>query len=111
MRNRDATHIDRILEEISFIERAITNKTSDDFLKDEILQHALFMSIIALGDSVNHFSDEFIEKYNEIEWFQIVAVRNIAAHGYWKLDVMQIWESIITDIPKLKEYLESIQVN
>jgi uncharacterized protein with HEPN domain len=31
---------------------------------------------------------------NEREWFQIVAVRNIAAHGYWQLDMQQIWQAI-----------------
>ncbi len=109
MRDRDATIIDRILEEIAFVENAAFDKTLSDFLDDEILQHALFMSLIAIGDCVKHFSKEFTNQYDGIAWFQIIAVRNIAAHGYWKLDVRQVWEAIVEDIPKLKEYLRNIE--
>ncbi|MDR2006720.1 MAG: DUF86 domain-containing protein [Acidaminococcales bacterium] len=36
-----------------------------------------------------------------IEWVQIVAVRNIAAHGYRQLDMRQIWQATEDDIPTL----------
>jgi uncharacterized protein with HEPN domain len=30
---------------------------------------------------------------------------NIAAHGYWQLDMQQIWQAIEEDIPSLSEFV------
>ena len=31
----------------------------------------------------------------------------ILAHGYWQLDMKQIWKAIIEDIPVLKKFVEN----
>jgi len=47
---------------------------------------------------------EFREEYHEVEWIQIIAVRNIAAHGYWQLNMEQIWQATVEDIPMLETF-------
>jgi len=66
------------------------------------------MSLIVIGECANHLSEEFKEKHYGIEWIQIVAVRNIAAHGYWQLDIRQIWTAINEDLPALKRFLKTV---
>ena len=39
---------------------------------------------------------------------RIIAVRNIAAHGYWQLDMQQIWQAVEEDIPTLDEFVSSL---
>ena len=80
----------------------------ETFLRNDLLQHAVMMAIIAIGECANQLSEEFKEEHSEIEWVQIVAVRNIAAHGYWQLDMEQIWQAIIEDIPKLQKFVEKL---
>ena len=72
---------------------------------NETLQHALSMSIITIGECANRLSNEFKDSHPQIEWVQIIAVRNIAAHGYWQLDMQQIWQAIEEDIPGLDEFV------
>jgi uncharacterized protein with HEPN domain len=36
---------------------------------------------------------------------QLIATRNIAAHGYRQLNMEQIWEAVVSDIPQLREFL------
>jgi uncharacterized protein with HEPN domain len=66
------------------------------------------MSILTIGECANRLSDEFKDRHSHIEWLQIVAVRNIAAHGYWQLDMRQIWQAIEEDIPVLNEFVREM---
>lgn len=87
MNERDKIYIYRIKEELSFIKNSLLNKNKEDFMNDDIIQHAISMSLITIGECANHLSEEFKESNPEIEWIQIIAVRNIAAHGYWQLNM------------------------
>jgi len=106
MSGRDNIHIERIKEELSFIRKALKNTDKNKFLEDDIIQHAISMSLISIGEGAKNLSEEFKETHAEIEWIQIIAVRNIAAHGYWQLDMEQIWQAIDEDIPKLEKFFE-----
>jgi uncharacterized protein with HEPN domain len=108
MSDRDNNHIERIRAELSFIKKAIENKDKEAFLQDDIIQHAISMSLITIGECANHLSEEFKENNPQIEWVQVIAVRNIAAHGYWQLNMEQIWQAMEEDIPQLCEFFEKI---
>jgi len=108
MNARDKIHIDRIKEELCFIQKTLENKDKELFLQDEILQHAITMSIIIIGECANHLSDNFKEKHSQIQWVEIIAVRNIASHGYWQLNMEQIWQAIEEDIPKLVHFFDNL---
>ncbi len=104
----DLTQIERINDELIFIEKALTNLDKEKFLSDEIIQHAIAMSLITIGECANHLSEQFKMKHNHVQWLQIIGVRNIAAHGYWQLSMEQIWQATISDIPELKSFITSI---
>ncbi|GHS96046.1 hypothetical protein AGMMS50276_13800 [Synergistales bacterium] len=106
MNNRDAAQIERIAEEVSFIQKSVLGKSKEMFLQDELLQRAMTMALITIGECANHLSEAFLEQNDEIEWFKIVAVRNIAVHGYWQLNMEQIWQALIDDIPVLNSFLK-----
>jgi len=108
MNERDEICIKRIQEEINFIQDSVKEIDKDIFLNNKIYQHAITMSLIVIGENVNHLSEKFKAKHSEIEWIQIIAVRNIAAHGYWQLNMDQIWKAIESDIPKLKTFFDEL---
>ena len=108
MNERDRTTIERISEELRYIKAATVYVSREEFLRDETLQHALSMAILTIGECANRLSDEFRNNHDRIEWVQIIAVRNIAAHGYWQLDMQQIWQAIEEDIPVLDEFVRGL---
>ncbi|MCL2544553.1 MAG: DUF86 domain-containing protein [Clostridia bacterium] len=108
MSARDQTHIERIQYELQFIQKALKSMDKDAFLKDEIMQHAISMSLISIGECARCLSEAFKEKHSQMKWVQIVAVRNIAAHGYWQLNMEQIWQAIEEDIPELDHFFASL---
>lgn len=106
MSMRDKIHIERIKSELIFIRKTLQNKDKETFLQDDVIQHAISMSLITIGECANHLSEEFKDKYPQIEWIQITAVRNIAAHGYWQLNMEQIWQAMLEDIPLLEVFFD-----
>jgi uncharacterized protein with HEPN domain len=105
MNERDRTNIERIADELRYIKSVTAKISCEEFLSDETLQHALSMSILTIGECANRLSDEFKDCHQQIEWIQIVAVRNIAARGYWQLDMRQVWQAIEEDIPRLDTFI------
>ena len=108
MTERDRSILVRIADELHYIKKAIANISRDNFMRDDTLQRALTMSILTIGECANRLTDVLKDNYPQIEWTQIVAVRNIAAHGYWQLDMRQIWQAILEDIPKLNEFISEL---
>jgi uncharacterized protein with HEPN domain len=45
----------------------------------------------------------------EVQWPQIVALRNILVHEYFGLNLDQIWVLIQKDLPKLEEQVRRIR--
>jgi len=86
----------------------MTGRDKDSFLRDDIIQHAITMSLVTIGECANHLSEGFTKKHTQIHWVEIIAVRNIAAHGYWQLNMEQIWQAIEDDIPKLCDFFDEV---
>ena len=61
-----------------------------------------------IGEASNHISAELKSKFSDIEWAQIVGMRNVFAHEYFGIDSSIVWEIIKNDIPELKEKVEHI---
>ena len=110
MKARDGLYIERIRAELRFIEKSLDGVDELAFLENDILQHAICMSLITIGECANHLSADFKDCHPEIEWVQIIAVRNITAHGYWQLNMKQIWQAMEEDIPKLKMFFDKVSL-
>ncbi len=74
----------------------------DDFYESQRDFDAAMMNFIILGEMVTRLSEQFIEKYNQIEWYKIRGFRNIVAHNYFGIDAEEVWEIIQFHLPKLK---------
>ena len=92
-------------------------KEAVDFLKDqsrEVLQHhrMLLLSLVrcieVIGEAASKITKEFQQKYPEIPWPLIVAMRNRMIHAYYDVDSDRVWEIVKSDLPPLIIQLEKI---
>ena len=81
---------------------------ADGFYSNQRDFDAAMMNFIIIGEMVVRLSDEFIEKYSNIDWHKIKGFRNIVAHNYFGIDAEEVWEIIQSHLPKLKEDLKII---
>lgn len=93
-------HCDRITEIVKRID-----SSWEKYSKDIVFKDAIKMNIFQIGELSNHLSDEFKELTAEISWHKIYGTRNIIAHGYIMIDERIIWNTVLKDIPELKNKL------
>ena len=107
----DIVRLHHILDAVSELEKYTAAKTFIDFFEDTMLQSACIRQLEIIGEAANRISNNIKTKSENIEWREIIGLRNILIHEYFGIDVDLIWEIIRKDIPKLKDSVKSQLVN
>jgi len=101
-------YLDDITESIRKIENYTRGKSWSDFTNDTKLQDAVLRRLEIIGEAAKHIPDEIKEKYPKVEWKKIAGARNIFAHEYFGVRLERIWNTVVKDLPKLKEQLSAL---
>lgn len=83
----------------------IKGKSKEEVFSNRILQLALRKLLEILGEAANRLPAEDQDQYPEIEWGQIISMRNRLIHGYDEVDLDLLWEILEEDIPSLLDML------
>jgi uncharacterized protein with HEPN domain len=104
----DKIRLQHILDAIDEIHKYLIAADLSVFLENSMMRFACIKQMEIIGEASNHLSAELKSKFSEIEWAQIVGMRNVFAHEYFGIDSSLVWEIIKNDIPELKEKIEHI---
>lgn len=66
------------------------------------------MCIIQIGELANRLSDDMKENSKNIPWRAIRGMRNLHAHDYENVDLEIVWNTLLEDIPELKQSLQKL---
>ena len=61
-----------------------------------------------IGEAANALSTETLSSYSEIPWRQIIGLRNMLVHEYFKIDQQVIWDIVQLDLPVLKATVQKM---
>ncbi len=105
MRNKiaDKVRLIHISEAISDIEKITLGKSIDDMLNEPAIRFSVIKLIEIIGEASTAISSDTKDKFSEVEWLKMKAMRNILVHEYFGVDLEQVWEVVMKDIPLLKE--------
>ena len=101
----DRAFLDDIKEACALILSRVKNKQLPDFISNSELQDSIALRLIVIGEASKSLTDTARERYPSIQWKDIIRLRDLAVHHYWKVDALKIWEIIQEDIPQLLEIL------
>lgn len=107
--SKDKINIQGILEAIEKIEiyvRPFNN--AKEFYSHTINFDAAMMNFIIIGEMLVRLTDDFKEKYHELNWTEIKNFRNIIAHDYLGINAEEVWQIITTHLRTLKHDLHKI---
>ena len=79
-----------------------------DLDNDLMFLFALIKAIEIIGEAASHVSTEFQASHAEIEWLDIVGMRNWLVHAYYNVNHDTVWETVQDDIPRLIFELETL---
>ena len=97
-----------IIEHCKRVEEKTIGETREILDTNKDVEEIVCFNILQIGELVKKLNDEFIVKYNKVQWKSIKGMRDRVAHGYDTLDREQIWKAASEDIVPLREYCEEI---
>jgi uncharacterized protein with HEPN domain len=104
----DSIRLQHILEAIHEIETYLVSSDFTEFMNNSMMRFACIKQMEIIGEASNHISEEIKSNFTDIEWAQIVGMRNVFVHEYFGVDTNLVWEIIKNDIPDLKEKISLV---
>lgn len=104
----DEARLRHIVDSINEIEKYTSGISFQNFSRNSMMVNAAIRQLEIIGEAANHISIDMRSKYDDIEWDNIIGLRNILIHEYFGVDINIIWDIIKNDIIDLKEKINKI---
>ena len=105
-------YLDHILEAIRRIRTYTEDIVETAFLEDTLVQDGVIRNIEVIGEAAKNVEQrhpEFSAKHPEVPWGLVYAMRNRVAHGYFKIDLEIVWQTIQDDLPEIERNLTKLR--
>ncbi len=106
MRN-DRERLLDILEAIGRIEK-YSVRGEEAFRSDELIRNWMTGHIQVIGEAARALSEEFRDATPGVPWSDIVGMRHVLVHHYFRIDLSRVWQVVSNDIPRLKQMILSL---
>ena len=106
----DKAYIQQVLDAVRKIESFTANTDRVVFDKDEKTQSAVIMQLMLIGEISKKISSK-TKSSIELPWKDIAGFRDKAVHDYFEVDLDVVWNTIIDDLPILKDKLQTFLNN
>ena len=101
-------YINKIVLDLDFIITHSKDVSYDEFSINEILVDSMMFRLIQISENSEKLTEKFKEEHNDIQWRAMKGLRNRIVHEYGAVDLTIIYDTLVKDIPKLKESILSI---
>ncbi|MDX3772639.1 DUF86 domain-containing protein [Chromatiaceae bacterium AAb-1] len=106
-------YIGHILQAIERIDRYTADMDEVSFLSSELVQDAVIRNIEIIGEASNNIlrvAPAFAAQHDDIPWLVMYTMRNRVSHGYDKVDLEIVWQTIQSDLPALYALITEVNV-
>jgi uncharacterized protein with HEPN domain len=103
-----ALRLQDMLTEIAVVEETIADLSLETFSQNQQALRVVLYSLAVIGEAVASAIADLEAAEPGIPWHQLRGMRNAVIHEYFRVDVEVIWETVRSDLPKLKKVLQHI---
>lgn len=103
--------VNLLLQDIMDSIESIKKHLPDDFetfQDNELINVFVIHHLSVIGEAVTKLPIDLKNTYPEIEWKNIVAMRNILVHSYYKVGLEYVWNVAINDLGLLQKLIKTI---
>lgn len=61
--------------------------------------------IQVIGEAASRLSEEFKSSHTDIDWRDVISMRNILVHDYYNVDFDVLWNVLKEDLPPFRELI------
>jgi len=103
----DTERLRDILDAIDQIERRLAGGRAE-YQRDELLQVWAVHHLQIIGEAARAISRELQAAHPEVPWTSATAMRNLLVHEYFGIDLQEVWDTVVNDLPPLRRQIEAI---
>ena len=100
-RHDDVIRLRHMLDHAQEAVEMTRGRQPEDLKQDRMMQLALVRLVEIVGEAAARVSPEAQEQFPSIPWQQARGMRNRLIHGYDKVDLTVLWDTIQDDLPAL----------
>jgi uncharacterized protein with HEPN domain/predicted nucleotidyltransferase len=104
--NRNQAALWDMVEAIKQIIEFTANSSCAEYRGNRMVQRAVERELEILGEAARRISEEFHQANADIDWRNMINLRNLIAHRYDRVEPDTLWNIIITVLPGLLSQLE-----
>jgi uncharacterized protein with HEPN domain len=106
--SRDNNYLQDILESARPARRYIENLDQQAFENNQQIQDAVTRRIEIMGEATRRLSESFKAAHPELPWHKMLAMRNVLIHQYDEIDLVEVWKTVVNDLPGLIAQIEPL---
>lgn len=103
-----ADRIQDIIEAIDEIARFVHGMDAAAFCADARTIKAVQLDFIVIGEAATRIPDEVQQRFPDVPWPLMRAMRNRLVHVYFQVDPRIVWETAVNDLPPLAVKLREV---
>jgi uncharacterized protein with HEPN domain len=105
---RERSLLQDIIESCDEIAEFIKGLSEAQFADNRLVRSAVLQKLTVIGEATARLSAEFRERHPEIEWRDIVGIRNILVHAYFRVDWPIVWIAVTEETPRLRQQVAAV---
>jgi uncharacterized protein with HEPN domain len=106
--DRDQVRLRHMLDFSREAVAMLRGQAESHLASDRMLELALVRLVEIIGEAAARVSSKARARHPQIPWAVIVGMRNRLVHGYDRVDLAVLWETVTHDLPALIRELESV---
>ena len=104
----DQVYLKHMLDHAREAVEMVAGKTQADLAQHRMLELALIRLVEIIGEAATRIDNELKASNPQVQWREIIGMRNRLTHGYDTVDLKVLWDTIAEDLPPLITDLEKI---
>ena len=96
-----------ILEAIAKIQ-VYVQEGRERFDETELHQVWIVHHLQIIGEAARALSKEVRDAHPKVPWSDVIGMRNILVHEYFSVDLDEIWDTAVNDLPSLRLQVEEM---
>lgn len=105
---RDKGRLEHMLEAIDNVHEFTKDITFEGLASNKMLRHAVTHNIQIIGEAAYKLTSEFCASHTEVPWRDIIGLRHVLVHDYYRIDIPELWIIIREELPPLKKQIEAL---
>jgi uncharacterized protein with HEPN domain len=109
MNDKNNLYLGHILDSCRNIIEFTNGIDFQTFINKRLIQSAVIRELEIIGEATRSLPDEIRKHSKDIPWRKLTGMRDKLIHGYFTVDLKEVWNTVKNDISILKKGIEKIK--